>query len=115
MSPETSNAASSLSTASGLPSDLEGTLTSNGDICKNEKQKTAVVGGALGGILGTAVVALVGLVYWMSKREQRQRKLKEHYEEQFSQTWAYRKAMAASTTSMRTDAHEEFMGKSSGS
>lgn len=73
------------------------------------------MGGAVGGILGAVVVALMGLVYWMSKREQRQRKLKEHYEEQFAQTWAYRKAMAASTTSMKTDTHEEFLGKASGS
>lgn len=88
---------------------------SNENVCKNEKHKTAVVGGAIGGILGTAVIGLMGLVYWMSKREQRQRKLKEHYEEQFAQTWAYRKAMAASTTSMRTDTQEEFMGKLGGS
>jgi hypothetical protein len=88
---------------------------SNEDICKSEKHKTAVVGGVLGGVLGPAVLALIGLVFWMSKREQRQRKLKEHYEEQFSQTWAYRKAMAASSTSMKTDVHEEFATKSSGS
>lgn len=106
---------SSAATATDTPSDLEATLTPNEDVCKSEKHKTAVVGGAVGGILGTAVVGLLGLVYWMSKREQRQRKLKEHYEEQFAQTWAYRKAMAASTTSMKTDVQEEFMGKSSGS
>lgn len=114
-SSSTSATSSAVATATGSSSDLEATLTSNADVCKSEKHKTAVVGGALGGILGTAVAALMGLVYWMSKREQRQRKLKEHYEEQFAQTWAYRKAMAASSTSMKTDAHEEFMGKSSGS
>ena len=115
VSSSTSTAASSAATATGSPPDLEATLTSNEDICKSEKHKTAVVGGAVGGILGAAVVGLVSLVYWMSKREQRQRKLKEHYEEQFAQTWAYRKAMAASSTSMKTDAYEESMGKSSGS
>lgn len=113
--PSSSTTPSAVPTATGSPSELEATPTSNEDVCKSEKHKTAVVGGALGGVLGTAVVGLMGVVYWMSKREQRQRKLKEHYEEQFAQTWAYRKAMAASSTSMKTDAHEEFIGKSSGS
>lgn len=85
------------------------------DFCKSEKNMTAIVGGVLGGILGPAVVALIGIVFWMSKREQRQRRLKEHYEEQFAQTWAYRKAMAASMTSVKSDVHEEITTKSSGS
>lgn len=116
VSSSTSTAATSEATAIDSPSnsDLGATLTQNEDVCKSEKHKTAVVGGTIGGILGVAVVALMGIVFWMSRREQRQRKLKEHYEEQFAQTWAYRKAMAASTTST-TDVHEEFMGKSSGS
>lgn len=107
------SSSSSTATAANSSSNLEATLTSDEDVCKSEKHKTAVVGGIIGGILGAAVVGLLGVVYWMSKREQRQRKLKEHYEEQFAQTWAYRKAMAASTTSMKTDAHEEVMGKAS--
>lgn len=37
----------------------------------------------------------------MHKREKRQRKLKEHYEEQFSQTNAYRKALASTAESIR--------------
>lgn len=116
VSPPVSTTSSATATATGSPSDLDkAILTSNADVCKSEKHKTAVVGGVLGGILGSAVVGLLGSAYWMWKREQRQRKLKEHYEEQFAQTWAYRKAMAASTTSMKTDTHEEFMGKSSGS
>jgi hypothetical protein len=102
-------------TPTASPLDFGEGLTTKDDICKSEKQKTAVVGGALGGVLGTAVVALMGAVFWMSKKEQRQRKLKEHYEEQFSQTWAYRKAMAASTSSIKTGVHEEWIGKSSGS
>lgn len=111
-----STTSSATASATGSPSDLEeATLTSNANVCQSEKHKTAVVGGVLGGILGSAVVGLLGLAYWMWKREQRQRKLKEHYEEQFAQTWAYRKAMAASTTSMKTDVNEEFMAKSSGS
>jgi hypothetical protein len=116
LSPSVSSTSSAIATATGFSSDREATLTSNADVCEGEKHNTIVVGGVLGGILGTAVVGLLGLTCWMSKREQRQRKLKEHYEEQFSQTWSYRKkAMAASTTSVKTDAHEEFMGKSSGS
>ncbi|KAF3039504.1 hypothetical protein E8E12_004041 [Didymella heteroderae] len=109
-----SSTSSAAATATGSSSNLEeATLASNADVCKSERHKTAIVGGVLGGIFGPAVVGLLGLAYWMWKREQRQRKLKEHYEEQFAQTWAYRKAMAASTTSMKTDANEEFMGKSS--
>ncbi|XPS76879.1 hypothetical protein M3J09_008923 [Ascochyta lentis] len=105
--------ASSTATATNSLSDHKATLLSSEDVCKTEKHKTVVVGSALGVTLGAAVVALTGLVFWMSKREQRQRKLKEHYEEQFSQTWAYRKAMAASTTSVKTDVHEEVTRKSS--
>lgn len=117
VSSSTSSISSAVATATATtsPSGREATLVSNADVCKDEKHKTAVVGGVLGSILGTAVVGLLGLTYWMSKREQRQRKLKEHYEEQFAQTWAYRKAMAASTTSLKMDTHEEFVGKSSGS
>ncbi|KAF2630982.1 hypothetical protein BU25DRAFT_407550 [Macroventuria anomochaeta] len=115
VSSSTSTAASSSAIATESSSNLEATLTFKGDVCKSERHKTAVVGGAVGGMLGAAVVGLMGVVCWMSKREQRQRKLKEHYEEQFSQTWAYRKAMAASSTSMKTDVHEEFNGKPSGS
>ncbi|KAF1362937.1 hypothetical protein EJ07DRAFT_105468 [Lizonia empirigonia] len=115
MPSSTSTSACSAATATNPPSNLGATLVPDQDVCKSEKHKTAVVGGLLGGILGPAMVALVGLVFWISKREQRQRKLKEHYEEQFAQTWSYRKAMAASTTSMKTDVHEEFTGKSSGS
>lgn len=116
MSSPGSTVSSATATATGSPSDLkEATLTSNADVCRSEKHKTVVVGGVLGGILGSTVVGLLGLTYWMWKREQRQRKLKEHYEEQFAQTWAYRKAMATSMTSMKTDTHEEFMGKASGS
>ncbi|UPX18853.1 uncharacterized protein EKO05_0009138 [Ascochyta rabiei] len=114
-SSSTSIVASSTATATSSPSDLRETLKSNEDICKTEKHKTVVVSSALGGILGAAIAVLIGVVFWMSKREQRQRRLKEHYEEQFSQTWAYRKAMAASTTSMKISVHEEFIGQSSGS
>ena len=47
------------------------------------------------------IAGLSATVYWMYKREKRQRKQKEHYEEQFSQTNAYRKALASSAGSCR--------------
>ena len=109
----TPTAATSIATTTGSPSNREATLKSNEDVCESERHKTALVGGALGGILSAVIVSLMGLVFWMSKREYRQRKLKEHYEEQFAQTWAYRKAMATSTTSMKTGVDEEWVGKSS--
>jgi hypothetical protein len=38
---------------------------------------------------------------WLRSKEQHQRRLKEHYEEQFAQTGAYRRAVAASSASLR--------------
>ncbi|KAF2993274.1 hypothetical protein E8E13_001742 [Curvularia kusanoi] len=119
----TTTAIASSPSATGSPPNAGAKLIPNADVCESEKHKTLVVGGTIGGVLGAAVVGLLGLVFWMAKREQRQRKLKEHYEEQFAQTWAYRKHMAASTTSVKTeshemktpDHHEEFMNKASGS
>jgi hypothetical protein len=111
VSSSTSTSALPAVTATNSPSDLEATLEPNEDVCKSEKHKTAVVGGALGGILGAAVLSLMAVIFWMYKRERRQRKLKEHYEEQFSQTWAYRKAMGASNTSIKNGGHEEWIGK----
>lgn len=35
----------------------------------------------------------MGLILWMYKKEKRQRKLKEHYEEQFGQNFAYRRTI----------------------
>lgn len=52
-----------------------------------------MVGGAVGGTLGAMVLGLVGCIVWMWKRERRQRRLKEHYEEQFGQNWAYRRTI----------------------
>ncbi|KAF1927903.1 uncharacterized protein M421DRAFT_5576 [Didymella exigua CBS 183.55] len=116
VSSSTSSTSSAAATATSLSYDREATLTSNADVCKSEKHKTTIIGSVIGGVLGTAMVCLLGVVYWMAKREQRQRKLKEHYEKQFAQTWAYRKALATSTTSVKTESHhEEFMEKSSGS
>lgn len=52
-----------------------------------------LVGGAVGGTLGAAVVGLLALILWLYKKERRQRKLKEHYEEQFGQSYALRKVL----------------------
>ncbi|KAG9197953.1 hypothetical protein G6514_000672 [Epicoccum nigrum] len=116
-----STPATSSSTAAPSPEETQATLITNADVCESEKQKTVIVGGALGGILGAVIVGLLGVIFWMAKREQRQRRLKEHYEEQFAQTWAYRKHIAASTASVkddrldRIDSHDEIVDKSSSS
>jgi len=44
----------------------------------------ATVGGAIGCTLGAALVGMIALVLWLYRKEKRQRKLKEHYEAQFS-------------------------------
>ncbi|KAF2645334.1 hypothetical protein P280DRAFT_388904 [Massarina eburnea CBS 473.64] len=86
---------------SSEPTQVFGTAVSTGtpftmglstaELCRDEKQKTAsVVGGAVGGIMGAAIIGLLGAMFWVSKKEKRQRKLKEHYEEQFEQSWKYR-------------------------
>lgn len=59
-----------------------------------------MVGGTIGGLFGAMIVSLMGALFWMYKREKRQRKLKEHYEEQFSQTAAYRRTIASSAISL---------------
>lgn len=61
------------------------------EICK--KDKSAVVGGAVGGTLGAALLGLVGIIIWMHRKEKRQRRLKEHYETQFGQNFAYRRTV----------------------
>ncbi|KNG47043.1 hypothetical protein DDE82_001199 [Stemphylium lycopersici] len=55
----------------------------------------AIVGGLLGGLLGGIIIGLTATVWWMYKRERRQRRLKEHYETQMAKSSAYRKALAA--------------------
>ena len=53
-------------------------------LCSAEKRKTGnIVGGAVGGIMGAAMLGLLVFVLWMHRKEKRQRVLKEHYEEQF--------------------------------
>lgn len=82
--------------------------------CEKERRKLAVVSGIIGGILGTALLVSVGVTYWMYTRERRQRRLKQHYEKQFSQTNAYRKALASTVSLVGNrsmeDLHHEING-----
>lgn len=105
-------------TATGEPTRLVATAVSTGNavdatvaprtgLCKKEKQTTAIVGGSIGGVFGAIIIGLAGTIYWMYKRERRQRRLKEHYEEQFSQTNAYRKALASTAGSIRGSMYVE--------
>jgi hypothetical protein len=48
----------------------------------------------------------------MYKKEKRQRRLKEHYEEQFSQTAAYRRTIASTVSLMGSEELEEVKHKS---
>lgn len=115
-----------LATSSSEPTSAVGTAVSTGtpfnanatstqDVCQKEKRKTAIVGGTVGGLFGAIILGLVGTILFMYRKEKRQRKLKEHYEEQFSQTNAYRKALASSAGSIRESLFmEELRMKSSG-
>jgi hypothetical protein len=66
-----------------------------------DKHTTAVVGGVLGSILGVVLLGATAIIMWLHSKEQHQRRLKEHYEDQFAQTGAYRRALAASSASLR--------------
>ncbi|KAF1993708.1 hypothetical protein P154DRAFT_62036 [Amniculicola lignicola CBS 123094] len=59
--------------------------------CK--KDKSAMVGGAVGGTLSAIILGLIGLLVWFWRREKHQRKMKEHYEEQFGQNFAWRRTL----------------------
>jgi hypothetical protein len=84
------------------------------DSCKKEKHQIAVVGGTVGGLFGAIIIGLAGALMWLYKQEKRQRKLKEHYEEQFSQTTAYRKTLASSAASLMVIEMDDVKSKSSG-
>jgi len=60
-----------------------------------------LVGGAVGGTLGAAILGLLAMSLWLYKKERRQRKLKEHYEEQFGQSYALRKVLGGSQLDSR--------------
>ncbi|KAL5118158.1 hypothetical protein ACEQ8H_003993 [Pleosporales sp. CAS-2024a] len=70
----------------------------NLNICTKEKNQTAIVGGTIGGLFGAIILGLLFVALWLYKKEKRQRRLKEHYEEQFSQTAAYRRAITSNVS-----------------
>ncbi|KAF2273022.1 uncharacterized protein EI97DRAFT_445299 [Westerdykella ornata] len=59
----------------------------------SSSSNTAKITGAVGGTLGFVIICLCALLFWMYKCERRQRRLKEHYEEQFGQNWAWRRTV----------------------
>ncbi|KAF2032721.1 hypothetical protein EK21DRAFT_109787 [Setomelanomma holmii] len=98
--------------STGSPFDATGSTGSKD--CKKERHQTAVVGGTIGGLFGAVIVGLMGALYWTYKQEKRQKKLKEHYEEQFSQTAAYRRTIASSAISLiHSEAQDNAKRKSS--
>ncbi|OAL03867.1 hypothetical protein IQ06DRAFT_270058 [Phaeosphaeriaceae sp. SRC1lsM3a] len=90
--------------STGTPFDTTSAPATND--CTKEKRQTAVVGGTIGGIFGAVIVGLAGALLWLYKMEKRQRKLKEHYEEQFSQTAAYRRTIASTVSLMGSELGE---------
>lgn len=110
--PNTNESAHVITSSTGTP--LTATAASDIDSCEKERHKVTVIGGTLGGLLAAAILASSGAIYWMYTRERRQRRLKQHYEKQFSQTNAYRKALA-STVSLRASlSMEDLQSKSNG-
>jgi len=99
---------SAQATASSKGTPLADTAAPLLNSCEKKIHKLVVVGG----ILGATVLALVGAVYWMYTRERKQRKLKHHYEKQFSQTNAYRKALASTVSLMGNLSTEDLQYKS---
>ncbi|OAL54382.1 hypothetical protein IQ07DRAFT_266882 [Pyrenochaeta sp. DS3sAY3a] len=90
-----------VATAVSTGNPFDATAAPDADHCQKERQATAIVGGTIGAVFAAIILVLAAIIFWMYKRERRQRKLKEHYEEQFSQTNAYRKALASSAGSIR--------------
>jgi len=83
--------------------------------CKTTENHLAIATIVVGVFLSTIIIGLVVTTLWIYKEEKRQRKLKEHYESQFSQTNAYRKALASSAASTHGgDFMEDIKVKCSG-
>jgi hypothetical protein len=101
-------------TAVSTGSPFEATAIPSLNSCNKERHQTAVVGGTIGGVFGAIIVGLVGTILWMYKKEKRQRKLKEHYEEQFSQTAAYRRTIASTVSLMGSEELEDVKRRSTG-
>jgi hypothetical protein len=109
----TSVAATAVSTGEPFSQSTATPLPRPDDICK--KDKSAEVGGAVGGTLSAVILGLMGMMWWMHKKERRQRRLKEHYEAQFGQNWAYRRTIVVESDSVPVSRDEvrEMMGTSS--
>ncbi|KAH3946863.1 hypothetical protein HBI56_061750 [Parastagonospora nodorum] len=113
---------SSTSSPSSSPKNVAATAVSTGstflatsaaspDTCTKERHQTAVVGGTIGGLFGTIIVALACLAFWLHKSEARQRRLKNHYEEQFVQTAAYRRTLASTISLLGSNELEEVKSR----
>lgn len=86
------------------PTNTASPTASTKDVCKDEKRRTAVVGGTISGLFSAAILGLLGVLLYMHKKEKRQRKLKEHYESQFETSWAYRNGNRPRTVLVEADA-----------
>ncbi|KAF1964621.1 hypothetical protein BU23DRAFT_53645 [Bimuria novae-zelandiae CBS 107.79] len=81
-------------------------------LCAAEKRQIAVVEGTLAGISSVAILSLLAAVFYLYQKEKKQRKLKEHYEEQFATTsWgAYGSRLGSKTTFFETSADGDPIG-----
>jgi hypothetical protein len=94
-SPSTSRSAQVTATAVATGTPFDATAAPIVSDCKKEKNQAAVVGGAVGGVLGAIIFVLAGAMFWLHRREAHQRRLKEHYQEQIAQSAAYRRRLAS--------------------
>lgn len=44
----------------------------------------------MGGVLSVVIVGLLGVMVWMHRKEKKERVLREHYEQQFAQSYPRR-------------------------
>ncbi|KAL5387201.1 hypothetical protein DPSP01_003812 [Paraphaeosphaeria sporulosa] len=81
------------------------TASTQADLCAAEKRRTNVIGGTLAGFFCVAIISLLAAIFFLFQKEKKQRKLKEHYEEQFATTsWrAYGSGMPSRTTVVEGD------------
>ncbi|KAK3202615.1 hypothetical protein GRF29_154g160871 [Pseudopithomyces chartarum] len=113
----TSTSSSSTSAPTSSPTQLPITTTpsttpSEPTSCAAEKRHTAIVGGTLSGIFSSIIVALLAAIYFLVQREKKQRKLKEHYEEQFATSaWGKYASGMGSKSTVSADVVSESEGK----
>ncbi|KAF2451650.1 hypothetical protein P171DRAFT_468159 [Karstenula rhodostoma CBS 690.94] len=80
------------------------TASSQPVLCEAEKRRANIIGGTLAGFFSVAVISLLAAILFLFQKEKKQRKLKEHYEEQFATTWrAYGSGMPSRTTVVEGD------------